>query len=226
MVTPLPNALAHQARAQAWCVVLAKAGWQRSPDQIIEALEAAFGALDIAWEANVQSTAVNATDFCLDRLDLVVPGQVRAELVSALEQASADEAVLTPNIHDALARLKNAGPRLGVISDIFLTPGSTWAEFLLTRGIGDLIDHWTFSDAIRAYKPSRLAFDHAAAGLGVNDPARLAHVGDLRRTDVGGARGAGWWSVHYSGVDDDRSDLPDADFVIKDHLELLPILGL
>ncbi len=226
IVAPLPNARAHPLRAEALRRVLAQGGFPCEPAAVRSALEAAFDALDAAWIANVQYTAVQAADVCLARLELDVPAEVRAKCVSALQQASVSDAVLTPHVRDTLVLLKRAGIRLGVISDIFLTPGSGWTDFLAEREVAGLFDHWSFSDSVGAYKPARVIFDHAAAGLGVTDPARIAHVGDLRRTDVAGARQSGWRSVRYRFVDDDISDLPDADFVIDDHRELLAFLGL
>jgi FMN phosphatase YigB (HAD superfamily) len=52
----------------------------------------------------------------------------------------------------------------------------------------------------------------------------MAHIGDLRRTDIAGARGAGWKSIRYIGFFDDQSDLPEADHVVKAHGDLLELL--
>ena len=225
LVPPSPGSL-HDARARAWSTLLEEAGSAVAEDQIVETLVSVVEPVMAAWRANEQFTGPRATDFCLDRLGLTVPEPLRASLVDALEGASVDGAVLTPNLFETLTGLKDAGLRLGIISDTFITPGARWLGHLRRCGVGDLFDHWTFSDEVGAYKPSPVVFAHAAAGLGVHDPIRLAHVGDLRRTDVAGARQAGWWSVRYAGVDNDETDQPDADHVIKDHRELLGILGL
>ena len=58
------------------------------------------------------------------------------------------------------------------------------------------------------------------------DAPALAHVGDLRRTDVAGARAAGMRSVRYRGLHDDRGDGPDADVVISEWHELLDLVDL
>jgi FMN phosphatase YigB (HAD superfamily) len=57
----------------------------------------------------------------------------------------------------------------------------------------------------------------------------MAHIGDLRRTDVGGARAVGWTAVRYRGLNDDApgdDDHPDASVVIDHHDELIEALGL
>ena len=62
----------------------------------------------------------------------------------------------------------------------------------------------------------------ALAGLGGIDPAEAAHIGDLRRTDIAGARAMGMTAVRYTGVfDDDSQTEPEGDLVIADH-RLLP----
>ena len=61
-------------------------------------------------------------------------------------------------------------------------------------------DHWSFSDEVGWYKPAPEIFRHALDGLGGVAPERAAHVGDLRRTDVAGARAMGMTAVRYRGV--------------------------
>jgi putative hydrolase of the HAD superfamily len=83
-----------------------------------------------------------------------------------------------------------------------------------------------FSDETGWYKPAPEAFLPVLGALGVNDPARAAHVGDRRNTDVAGARALGMRSVRYTGFRDDVGDGPEADVVIASHDDLLPALGL
>ena len=64
----------------------------------------------------------------------------------------------------------------------------------------------------------------ALEGVGA-EPGRSAHIGDLRRTDAGGARAMGMTSIRYRGVyEDPDTHLPDADHVIDHHRELVPRL--
>ena len=63
-------------------------------------------------------------------------------------------------------------------------------------------------------------------------PERAAHVGDLRRTDIAGARAMGMTAVRYRGANDD-AEIEDQDgtvveghHVIDDHAHLLAVLGL
>jgi putative hydrolase of the HAD superfamily len=80
---------------------------------------------------------------------------------------------------------------------------------------------------VGAYKPDEVIFDHALGTLG-NPPAdRVAHVGDLRRTDVAGALGMGMTAIRYAGVfDDPPENGPDATFTVHDYAQLPELLGV
>jgi FMN phosphatase YigB (HAD superfamily) len=73
-------------------------------------------------------------------------------------------------------------------------------------------------------KPHPRTFQAALEPLGVA-PARALHVGDLRRTDVAGARELGMVAVRIRARHDDRSALPEADFVVDSHAELRALLA-
>jgi FMN phosphatase YigB (HAD superfamily) len=97
------------------------------------------------------------------------------------------------------------------------------------NGVVDSFDHWSFSDEVGVYKPDPRIFEHAMAGLGVSEPARMAHVGDLRRTDIAGALSMGMTAVRFRGVvDDPRTDANphEGDHVIDRHDQLLEALEL
>ena len=63
----------------------------------------------------------------------------------------------------------------------------------------------------------------ALEGMGDINPSKAFHVGDLKRTDVVGARNIGMTSVRFRGANDDQENELEADFVV-DHLMELPSL--
>jgi FMN phosphatase YigB (HAD superfamily) len=71
----------------------------------------------------------------------------------------------------------------------------------------------------------RCCITFVAHVLGVN-PEHAWHVGNLRRTDVAGARALGMTSVRIRARHDDTSELPEADHVVVSHAELGRLLGL
>ena len=165
-------------------------------------------------------------------LDLGLADSVRNELAAAyLEASLLIPRQLQPDVDETFDRLRGLGLGIAIVSDIGAVPGSQIESWLDDLGIHHLVNHLAFSDQVGAFKPDRAIFDHALAGLGVTDPARAAHVGDLRRTDIAGANAIGMTSVHYVGGRDDTEvdgDHPhrSPDHVISTHLELLRALGL
>jgi FMN phosphatase YigB (HAD superfamily) len=70
-------------------------------------------------------------------------------------------------------------------------------------------------------------FEHALAGLGVDDPSTAAHVGDSLRTDVAGAQAMGMTAVRYTYfLDAPADEWPEADHVLDDHAKLASALGI
>lgn len=214
-------------RLAGWLGLLEGAGFAVQRAELDAAHASAWQAYVQAWHANEQFTAARTAEHCLDHLGLSVPEDLTDQLVDELVR-SADNANLrlAEGAADMLVAVKDAGLRLGIVCDVGLTPSVALRGHLERFGVLDLFDGWSFSDDVGHYKPAPQIFAHAAAGLGDPDPARTAHVGDLRRTDVAGARAAGWVSVRYAGIFDDHTDRPEADHVIDHHSELLTTLGV
>ena len=217
-----------------------------------DALDAALAEVqrvfDVHWHKNQQFHADDAVSVILGELG-VDPGEIgaadRDTLVQAIRQGRSDAVPpLTPNVAETLRALKLAGVRLGIICDVGFAPSTVLRGYLQHHGVLDLFDHWSFSDEVGVYKPDPAIFRHSLDGLGAPDPAAAVHVGDLRRTDVAGARGFGMTSVRYAGSNDDvavpaegdrarlgssgiePADRIEADHVIADHAELPALLGI
>lgn len=214
-------------RLTAWLGLLEGAGFAVERAVLDAALDSAWQAYVRSWKANEQFTAARTAEHCLDHLGLTVPDEIRDKLVVELVRSSGSADLrLTDGVADVLRAVKAAGMRLGIVCDVGLTPSAALRQHLDRLGVLRLFDAWSFSDEVGHYKPAPEIFAHAAAGLGHPEPGRTVHVGDLRRTDVAGARAAGWISVRYAGVFDDQTDHPEADHVITSHTELLEKLDL
>ena len=215
-------------RMEAWAGILEDVGFAVEREQIDAAFDASWQRYVESWTANEQYHAANAAEHALEALGFDVPGDVRTALVDAFGRAGEDaELHLTDGVEDTLIALKDAGIRLGIICDVGMTASSILREHLIRHGILPLFDHWSFSDEVGAYKPSKVIFEHALEGLGGPVPERVAHVGDIRRTDIAGAREMGMIAVRYTGVsDDDSQPEPEGDYVIARHAELLDVLNV
>ncbi len=215
-------------RMEAWSGLLEEAGFALERQQLEAVYDGAWEAYVASWRANEQFRAVEAAEHILESLGFEVPPGVREALVDSFAGASQDaELHLADGAMACLHTLKDAGIRLGIICDVGFTPSTALRDHLIRHGVLPLFDHWSFSDEVGAYKPAAAIFQHALDGLGGPAPQRVAHVGDIRRTDVAGARAMGMVSVRYTGIsDDDTQPEPEADHVVA-HLAQVPeVLGI
>ena len=229
------NTLVHEdgrmlgIRRQAWASVLGEAGLAVADHELDVAFEGAWRRFNAEWQANRQYVAVDAARDLLESLGIDDgDGTLVAALVADLDDLAANAALeLTAGIAECLRTLKAAGLRLGIICDVGMTPSTGLRKVLDREGLLELFDHWSFSDEVGWYKPAPEIFRHALDGLGGVAPERAAHVGDIRRTDVAGAKGMGLVAVRYCGISDDTDDaFPEGDIVCADHRDLPGLLGV
>ncbi|MCW3064546.1 MAG: HAD-superfamily hydrolase, subfamily variant 1 [Solirubrobacterales bacterium] len=215
-------------RHAAWLGLLEEAGVAVRPDRVWEAFGSAWNAHQAAWHANRQFLADEAAAHALEQLGVAVPDDLAERLTAAFAGAGEHfELRLTPAIEECLRTLAAAGVKLGIVCDVGFTSGVHLRGFLDRRGLLELFDGWAFSDEVGVYKPAAGAFRHALDALGGVPPEQAAHVGDLKRTDIAGARGFGMRAVRYVGVFDDADgDGPEGDLVLADHAKLPAALGL
>lgn len=215
-------------RLEAWAGILEDVGFAIERERLDAAFDASWDRYVKAWTQNQQYRAVQAAEDILTELGFDLPDDVRADLLESFGRAGDKaELHLTEQIRPTLHALKDAGIRLGIICDVGMTPSDILREHLIRHEILPLFDHWSFSDEVGAYKPSKVIFEHALEGLGGPAPERVAHVGDIRRTDIAGAKAMGMVAVRYTGVSDDDSEgEPEGDHVIASHAELLTVLGV
>lgn len=219
-----------EEQVTAWVDALNQRGFAVGVTQVEAAFGDAWKAYEQRWEANIQTHFADIVEVVLTALGLHPEGEVIAEMVEIqAELAARQEMPLIDGVCDVLDALTQRGLRVGIICDVGVTPSTVLRDRLERNDVLHRFDHWSFSDEVGVYKPDRMIFEHAMAGLGVDDPSRMAHVGDLRRTDIAGARGIGMTAVRYRGALDDplSDDNPvEGDFVIDHHRQLLDALGL
>lgn len=153
-------------------------------------------------------------------LDLAVEERHHAETVTLFEDGVLfGPPDLAEGLEEALAWAV-AHYRLGIISDTMFSPGRVLRRLLQRRGVLQYFDAFVFSDETGFSKPDARAFEQAGTTLGVA-AHEMVHIGDLRRTDVGGARSAGLKAILYTGVREDPDDAPAPDAVLA-HWRTLP----
>jgi HAD superfamily hydrolase (TIGR01549 family) len=209
-------------RTEAWAGLLEEAGFACERSLLDAVFDHSWARYVEHWNANQQYQAVTAAEEMLERLGFEVPKPVRRQLIESFTTVGLEATLhLTDHVEACLRTLKDAGLRLGIICDVGMTPSVHLRAHLDKHGVLELFDHWSFSDEVGHYKPSPLIFEHALGGLGGVAPERAAHVGDIRRTDVAGAKAMGMVAVRYTGVSDDTSQAePEGDHVLASHADL------
>ena len=223
-------------------------------EELVEAFDANWERFEDRWIANTgQYTPADTVEFVAGRVGLRLDDTLRAGLIDGFREVGEQVPLeLAPGISAVLETLRSAGLRLAIVCDVGLTPAPTLRERLRGFGMLDAFDAWAFSDETGWFKPAPQAFLPAleAVGLGAEDSAAVAHVGDNPRTDVAGALALGMLAVRYTGFRDatveadtvgegtesnarasDDPDvaappLPEAHHVIDDHRALPGLLGV
>ena len=197
-------------------------------EDVLDAHLAAAQALqDAAWqrtEGFAPGYAAHHVAGAIEGLDDGGRKRLEDAFVSA---GAAAEVELTPNAAETVAALAGTGIQLGIVCDVGLTASTHLRAFLDGFGVLEHFRGWAFSDEVGHFKPSPEIFAHMLdqfeLGEG-HEEAVIWHVGDLRRTDVAGSRAAGLVPVRYRGMFDDHSDAPDADLVVDDLADLVPLV--
>lgn len=211
-------------RSIRWREVLAECGIDADLDALDAAHDATLAEYKEAWHAGEQFRSPEAARAASRHLGLDLDAAVLRRLEGAFHVAGLDSALdVVPGALSTLEQLRSAGVRTAIICDIGLTPSSALRSHLQDEGLLELIDVEAWSDILGWYKPNAAIFDWTLEQLGV-DPSTAMHVGDRKRTDVAGARGAGMLTVRFTGIYDDPDDLEEADIVLgrlEDTLDLV-----
>ena len=210
-------------RERRWVAMLADAGREVDQAVIERAMADVYVWFDQEWEANRVVPPRALVDRFLAEVDASdAPGLADAMVEALHDGLDPADMATADGVGDAIEELRSAGVRVGIICDVGWTPSTTLRRYLDHHGLLRHFDGWSFSDEVGVYKPDPAIYEHARDSLNVTGP--MAHVGDLRRTDVAGARGVGWTSIRYAGWYDDGSERAEADHVIRSHAELPALL--
>ena len=152
--------------------------------------------------------------------EFAVPSPLAAALLDDYRDGFPRTCVLFPDTVGTLSSLRASGLKLGLITNGSARMQSRKLECL---ALAPMFDTMLISDAEGIHKPDPQIFQRAMARLGV-DPGQAVFVGDHPEVDVAGARAAGMWSVWRR--DPGRSRVVEADAVIDELDDLLPLLGL
>lgn len=213
----------HPRRVTLWDAIL---DGSHPRERIDEVLRGIGHRRERLWRQGELFGAAEAAAVAAAELDPDIDPRTERALVDAFVRSGEGiELELTPGIEFALRELDDRGLRLGIVCDVGFTSGEQLRDVLRRAGILGHFDGWAFSDEVGAFKPDPAIFHHALREIGGVAPDRAAHIGDLRRTDVAGARAMGMVAIRYRGANDDPpDDGPEGHHVLDDHVGLLDLL--
>ncbi|HEX2054700.1 MAG TPA: HAD family hydrolase [Actinomycetota bacterium] len=225
------------ARQQSLIEIAGRRGVELTPERSRELIEAAWEQHVISWRAGGVFGAKGAADWILGQLGISVVSpngesaedELAAELALAIESATSGVGTyVLEGADEAVQIVREAGIGTALVCDTGFTPARFVRRFLDEHGIK--LDHYFFSDEVGKPKPYPPIFEAALAATG-SQPHEAVHIGDLKRTDIAGARNAGMGTIRYTGLHDDLwtpEDTTGAEAdAVMDHWSKLPeILGL
>jgi FMN phosphatase YigB (HAD superfamily)/predicted kinase len=217
---------AHALRVMALQDAAREAGREVDRETAARAFDAAWKRHMVLWERGEVSGAADVAEWVLSELQIADADAALVHLVRRFEEAShTSRVVALAGSRALLAALDGTGIPCVLVCDTGLTPGRVVRGLLQRAGLLRHLRVQAFSDEVGAPKPDPRPFLAAVEPLGVT-PDNVLHVGDLRRTDVAGARALGMSTVRIRARHDDTSEARDADYVVDSHDELARLLGI
>jgi len=205
--------------------ILARHGQPRSWATLEAAYQDVLSAWVRVWKEEHRSLPVDHwLQHMLDFLDAELPEGVVASIQRPFEEIylRGDQPRPVAGVAEVLPRLARRY-RLGLISDVGLTPGRILREILRRDGLLPHFQALTFSDETGATKPEPGQFLRTLDALDAR-PDKAAHVGDLPETDITGAHAAGMRAILFLGVSRRQDGRALADVVFEQYSELEALL--
>jgi putative hydrolase of the HAD superfamily len=225
LIVSIDGARPHARRVRALEVTASDHGQVAARPDAERALERAWALHFEHWSHGRASDARSIARGALAELGVLEESAVEQVTAGLSDAVQPEDIRALPGARALLERLGEVDVRAALICDTGLTPGVGVRRLLDSVGLLDRLDATIFSDETGLPKPAPEIFAEALAILGVEAEDAL-HVGDLRRTDVAGARRAGLRTVRIRSAHDDESDHPEADSVVDSHVDLAGLLGL
>jgi len=128
-----------------------------------------------------------------------------------------------PAIKATISQLATDYP-LAIISDTGYISGQYIRTFLENEKMLSYFQSLFFSDEHDHCKPHASVFHMTCQNLNI-DCTNLVHIGDLEHTDVRGIKDIGGISIKYIGSNETARPESQADYVIDNYDELLPLIN-
>lgn len=192
------------ARCKNLANAFSKFGFKVSTEQVTLAMDKTVSSLLRVWDNNRDITHAEQLNLIIKNTagEFVKP---KKEWIDELSKAyispiSEVPPYLNPDAEKVLHWLSNRNSRIGLICNTGLTPGTELRRFLSREGIVDYFNVLVFSDEAKIRKPDPEIFRLTAQKLQTR-PSEIVHVGDNLKSDVWGAKNAGFRAIHLTGAE-------------------------
>jgi len=204
-------------RTNARCKSLARAlnelGIEISAEQFAFAFKKMALWLASFWDTNKDVTHLDQVRFIIktaSRGAIVIKEEWIDQLSSAYVSAFFEvPPYLNPDADKVLHALKDRNKLIGLVCNIGLTPGFGLRKFLAKEGLANYFDLMLFSDEVGIRKPNPRMFQISAQELQAK-PYEIVHIGDNLKSDVWGAKNAGFKAIYLS-TDIGRDRIAESD---------------
>ncbi len=181
--------------------VLERFGVQISMSQLASAFEAMTPWLLSFWKSDKEVAHQQQIRFLVEKASNGSV-QLKEQWLDELSQAYVSPIFelppyLNPDAPGLLQWIKSRHKKIGLICNVGHTPGSALRGFLRRESLEKNFDAMIFSDEVGIRKPNPHIFHLTAKALGV-EPSRAVHIGDNLKSDVWGAKNAGFKAIYLS----------------------------
>jgi FMN phosphatase YigB (HAD superfamily) len=226
------------ARVQALVRLASGEDAELTVERARELIEGSWEQHKSEWRAGRPFGPRGAARWVLEQLGLHPNDELADELAEAIANVTTIDATqVVDGARDAVMTIRKEGIPTALICDTGFTPGHVVRRILGEHGIE--LDHYFFSDEVGSPKPYPPIFTAALEATGA-PPEKSVHIGDLRRTDVAGARSAGMATIRFTGMHDDGGEKTggtqswggaeisgdEADAVLNSWEDIASLLGL
>jgi len=189
------------ARCESIAQTMGKFGIKISVEQLALAFKKVAFWLESVWRTNSEVTHLDQIRFIIETASsglITIKEEWIDDLSSAYVSPFFEVApYLNPDASKVLQWLKDRNKLAGLICNTGLTPGVGLRRFLAREGLAEHFDLMLFSDEVGIRKPNPKMFQIATQRLKVK-PYEIVHIGDNLKSDVWGARNAGFKAIYLS----------------------------
>jgi putative hydrolase of the HAD superfamily len=189
------------ARCESVAQTLSKFGVKISVERLALAFKKMASWLESVWRMNNEVTHLDQIRFII-RTASEGSITIKEEWIDDLSSAYVSPffkvtPYLNPDASKVLQWLEDRNKLIGLMCNTGLTPGFGLRRFLAREDLAEYFDLMLFSDEVGIRKPNPKMFQIATQRLKVK-PYEIVHIGDNLKSDVWGAKNAGFKAIYLS----------------------------